>query len=265
MSFASRVLSELEQGQWTISSIAPSFERRLAGEVKASATEKNISELCISFYGKIQPHLVSATESEKLAGTEKLSVEVKNLIQKILRPDDPDSSVIDFESGLAQKMREALQLISSSCPRIFELVEKNVVCFVRVGSVSFRSASHPHLFGIILIGDRASELTSEQLAVSIVHELAHQELFLVNLLDRLVNQPFDYNEVHAPFQGVKRPPIGRLHSLWALYRMVEFQMNNNNVNQKHKDLLHQNAQAFEDQELTPFAKRLVEIAVRRVS
>jgi hypothetical protein len=95
--------------------------------------------------------------------------------------------------------------------------------------------------------------------------MAHQELFLVNLLDRLVNEPWDYNQVHAPFQGIKRPPIGRLHSLWALYRMVQFQRSTGNVNQKHQNLLRQNVKAFEDQELTSFAKKLVEIAGRQAS
>jgi len=265
MSFAQRVLSELEQGQWTISSIAPSFGRRLAGEIKTPVTEKNISELCMSFYGKIQPQHISIGGHNKLAGAAKLSIEVKKMIETILRADDPDSSVTEFEKDLAQRMREAMDLINKSCPAVFELIEKIVANFVRVELVNFRSASHPHLFGIILIGDKANELKSEQLAVSIVHELAHQELFLINMLDRLVNQPFDYHEVHAPFQGINRPPIGRLHSLWALYRMVEFQIRNNNLNQKHKDLLQQNALAFEDQELTPFAKKLVEIAIRRVS
>jgi len=264
MSFADRVLSELEQGQWTLSSIAPSFQRRLAGEIKTSASEKNISELCMSFYGKTQPQLMTVG-NRKVASADDLSSEVKNLIQKILRPDNPNAEIINFEPQLSEKLNTALKLIGLTTPTTSELIKKLVTAFIRVDSVIFRSASHPHLFGLILIGDKANELTAEELAVSVVHELAHQELFLINLLDRLVNQTFDYHEVHAPFQGVKRPPIGRLHSLWALYRMVEFQMNINNVNQKHKMLLRENAQAFEDQELTPFAKRLVEIAVRRVS
>lgn len=265
MSFAERVLSELEVGQWTISSIAPSFKRRLAAEISAPDLEKNISELCMSHYGKIRLDLVSISKNKKIAGSDELSLDAKDLIQIILRADDPDASVINFESVLFQKLLTAMNLIKSMSPEISALIENVVAGFVPVNSVPFRSASHPHLFGLILIGDKANELTAQELAVSVVHELAHQELFLINLLDRLVNQAFDYHEVHAPFQGVKRPPIGRLHSLWALYRMVEFQMNMNNVNQKHKALLHENAQAFEDQELTPFAKKLVEIAVRRVS
>ncbi len=118
---------------------------------------------------------------------------------------------------------------------------------------------------MILLGDGVREQTAQELAVSVVHEMAHQELFLVNLLDRLVNEPWDYNQVHAPFQGMKRPPIGRLHSMWALYRMVQFQRSIGDINQKHQVLLQQNVEAFEDQELTSFAKTLVGIAERQAS
>ena len=158
-----------------------------------------------------------------------------------------------------------MELIRRNDADISALLNDLVAAFVRVRSVNFRSASHPQIFGLILIGDGALELTAKQLAVSIVHELAHQELFLINLLDRLVNQPFDYNEVHAPFQGTKRPPIGRLHSMWALYRMVQFQKIQNETDQKYQELLLKNVEAFEDQELTPCGKKLVEIARKRAS
>jgi hypothetical protein len=47
--------------------------------------------------------------------------------------------------------------------------------------------------------------------------------------------------------------------------VVQFQRSTGNVNQKHQNLLRQNVKAFEDQELTSFAKKLVEIAGRQAS
>jgi HEXXH motif-containing protein len=122
---------------------------------------------------------------------------------------------------------------------------------------------------LILIGDGVHDSKrAKQLAVSVVHELAHQELFLMNLLDRLVNQPFDYNEIHAPFQGTKRPPIGRLHSyvgactVWFSFKKYK----TGETDQKYQELLTDKiSEAFEDQELTPFGKKLVEIAGKRAS
>lgn len=72
MSFAERVLPELDQGQWTLSSIAPSFERRLVSETKTQASEENISELCMSFYSKTPTELISLSGASKEAATDKL-------------------------------------------------------------------------------------------------------------------------------------------------------------------------------------------------
>lgn len=47
--------------------------------------------------------------------------------------------------------------------------------------------------------------------------------------------------------------------------MVQFQKIQNETDQKYQELLLKNVEAFEDQELTPFGKKLVEIARKRAS
>ena len=265
MSLAARILSELEEGQWTLASIAPSFRRRLTAETKSQIQEKNLSELCMGFYGKVRPHDIVIPNQRKELDMARVNNEVRGLIEKTFVADYHGATLTSFESEISQRLQTALELIHRTDVGISLLLNEVVAAFVRVKSVNFRSASHPQIFGLILIGDGVHELTAKQLAVSVVHELAHQELFLINLLDRLVNQPFDYNEVHAPFQGTKRPPIGRLHSMWALYRMVQFQKLQNEADPKYRELLLKNVEAFEDQELSPFGKKLVEIARKRAS
>lgn len=266
MSLAARILSELDEGHWTLNSIAPSFRRRLKAETNTELQETSISALCMGFYGKVRPQQIVIPKLKKELDVPKTSPEVRELIEKTFVSDYPGSGLAAFETENSEKLQAALSLIEMKDPVLSLLLSEFVPAFVRVKSVNFRSASHPQIFGLILIGDGASELTAKQLAVSVVHELAHQELFLINLLDRLVNQAFDYNEVHAPFQGTKRPPIGRLHSMWALYRMVQFQkIQNEEVDHKYRELLVKNVEAFEDQELTPFGKKLVEIARKRAS
>ena len=252
MSLAARILSELEEGQWTLASIAPSFRRRLTAETKSQIQEKNLSELCMGFYGKVRPHDIVIPNQRKELDMARVNNEVRGLIEKTFVADYHGATLTSFESEISQRLQTALELIHRTDVGISLLLNEVVAAFVRVKSVNFRSASHPQIFGLILIGDG-------------VHELAHQELFLINLLDRLVNQPFDYNEVHAPFQGTKRPPIGRLHSMWALYRMVQFQKLQNEADPKYRELLLKNVEAFEDQELSPFGKKLVEIARKRAS
>ncbi len=101
-------------------------------------------------------------------------------------------------------------------------------------------------------------MTAEQLAVSLIHEMGHQELFLINLLDRLVNSDFDYNLVHAPFQGKERPPIGRLHSLFDFFRMIQFERSANLNCVRHEELYLETENSFENGELTFFARELIE-------
>jgi hypothetical protein len=90
-----------------------------------------------------------------------------------------------------------------------------------LNEVNFRGASHPHFLGTLFLQVRDND-TLFDFMVSLIHESAHQELFLLNFVDRLINSQFDYNLIHAPYQNKERPPIGRLHSLHALYRMIQF-------------------------------------------
>lgn len=265
MSLTERILSELGNGEWCLQDIAPSFRRRLATGLQVDPLANSLSALCMGFYGRVHPDQISLPNLSQAIDPLQLSVAAKNLIEATFFDEYEGSSVGAFEVETRSKLQEALMLVDRADKDLSTLRKENITGFLRVTGVNFRSASHPHIFGLILIGDGVRQQTSQQLAVSVVHEMAHQELFLVNLLDRLVNQPFDYNEVHAPFQGTKRPPIGRLHSLWALYRMVQFQRSTGEINKKHQDLLRQNTEAFEDQELTSFAKKLVEIAGKQAS
>jgi len=260
MSLAGRVLLELELGHWSLSTLAPSFQRRLVAETKASSFGKNLSELCLGYYGKVDIQKISIQSAVKESGA---NTEAKDVIHRIFAADYPQARLMPFEPEVSEKLRLSLFSIEKTDAHLFEMVNSIVTSFIRIQGVNFRSASHPQLFGLIVIGDGVQSLNALQLGVSVVHEIAHQELFLVNLLDRLVREPFDYNEVHAPFQGVKRPPIGRLHSMWALYRMVQFQQISGEVSQRYQDLLRKNVEAFEDQELTPFGWKLVEIARKR--
>jgi hypothetical protein len=265
MSLSERILFALENGEWCLQDIAPSFRRRLADGLQIDPLAKSISALCMGYYGKVNPNNILLPHLSRAIDPNQLSVDARMLIESTFVSDYENSSVCAFETETREKLEEAMAIVEQANQGLATLRESNITGFIRVAGVNFRSASHPHIFGLILLGDGVLEQSTPQLAVSVVHEMAHQELFLVNLLDRLVNEPWDYNQVHAPFQGTKRPPIGRLHSLWALYRMVQFQRSIGNINQKHQDLLRQNVEAFEDQELTSFAKKLVEIAGRQAS
>lgn len=220
MSLSQRVLSELENGEWCIQSIAPSFRRRLEAGLQLDPSTKSLSAMCMGYYGKIHPNHILIPHLSETVEPMQLSADAKALIEATFVKEYERSRVCEFEVETREKLEQAFKIIESANRNLSSLRKSTITGFLRVSGVNFRSASHPHIFGLILLGDGVREQTAQDLAVSVVHEMAHQELFLVNLLDRLVNEPWDYNQVHAPFQGMKRPPIGRLHSMWALYRMV---------------------------------------------
>ncbi|MBI4237830.1 MAG: hypothetical protein HY696_05360 [Deltaproteobacteria bacterium] len=119
----------------------------------------------------------------------------------------------------------------------------------------FRSASHPHYLGCIFLRLNRSP---EETALSLAHELAHQELFLLNLVDRLIVAAADYRLVHAPFQGRERPSIGRLHSAHALFRMVDHENATADPRRpRHVDLLQATIDTFQPGDLTALGRRLV--------
>lgn len=87
--------------------------------------------------------------------------------------------------------------------------------------------------------------------------MGHQELFLINTLDRIVNHEFDFNMIHAPFQGRERPPIARMHSLFALYRMVQLERKSGISRGANSELMKENLNGFSDGELTDFGSSIV--------
>jgi hypothetical protein len=124
--------------------------------------------------------------------------------------------------------------------------------------VPFRGASHPHFLGSVFHCFRPNDSIFDFL-VSLVHESAHQELFLINFIDRLINEEYDFNLIHAPYQNKERPPIGRLHSLHALFRMIQFAKIYDEKNERVPFLVskfRQNLYSFEQNELTHFGSFL---------
>lgn len=265
MRLVEKMQETLKVGRWVFDDLGGSYQNLLSKKTNSDSLNKSISELCLSYYQKLP--LMTTVLNSKTQGLYDLNCNqiTMTTIQNLFSAEYPTISVGNFDALTADKLKRALFIVQSSNKAAYSHITENITLLLRVKGVSFRSASHPHLFGVILIGDGIENLSSEQAAVSIVHELAHQELFLINLADRLVNASFDYNEIHAPFQGKKRPPIGRLHSLWALYRMIDFQMASNNVNSKYVDLLSANVRAFDDGELTDIGKVLVNLASEQAS
>lgn len=262
----SSIQHHLESGDWVVGEISDQLKSRLSKNQPTIEQEPGLTARSLAHYKRL--NLFEVKIQSDSIGLEDLNVsaEARSAIDSILNREIQGARLSSgFSISEREKLKSALDLIRKHDSSIELLLNKLVQTFLKAENVHFRSASHPHLMGSIILGTKATEQSVEKLAVSVVHELAHQELYMLNLLDRLVIKAFDHNEIHAPFQGRMRPPIGRLHSMWALYRMVQFQRKIGVCIEKHANLLKQNCQAFDSKELTEFGKFLVKMTEKQVA
>ncbi|MCB1197435.1 MAG: hypothetical protein KDK51_03615 [Deltaproteobacteria bacterium] len=125
-------------------------------------------------------------------------------------------------ADLQAKLTQALHMIETYWPAAFtELtaIMKSYIWYEEEGKTS-KAYSSPKNFGItFLSAPHFSHVSVETLATQLVHEAAHQILFVECAIDPLI--PNDYGkEVYSPFRDNMRPAIGALHALMAMARML---------------------------------------------
>ena len=130
--------------------------------------------------------------------------------------------------------------------------------FIKINSQDFKSASNPHLVGAIVLTNQINYNNCFELSKSIIHELAHQELFLINFFDRLTLEKSDGVNAYSSYQKKDRPPIGRLHSLWALFRMIQYGQYINNPIENEFKLFQSTLQTLSGNIMTDFGTALIE-------
>lgn len=131
------------------------------------------------------------------------------------------------------------------------------VTFVKVNGNNFKSASNPHLLGFIILTGEINYESEFALDKTIIHELAHQELFLINFIDRLILENADGKLEYSPYQKRNRPPIGRLHSFWAIYRMIQYSRISNNYTEPELSLFLNTYESLGKEILTDFGQELI--------
>ncbi|MBX3032892.1 MAG: hypothetical protein KF865_03135 [Bdellovibrionaceae bacterium] len=259
---------ELKKGSWTFDVLGPRFQtaliKRVQGENPALSTfNRSMMEWTLMAYRKLAP-----TEDR--------------LLSSFISTIDPNIQSMNFQAALTQlaeatidngfvtaftglertQLESAVQDIGRHAPDTAKSFRRWITHFLKMDGVPFRSASHPHAFGCIFLSSRIEKMSSIELATSIVHEMGHQDLFLLNIIDRLIQQDADYKMAHAPFQEKLRPPIGRLHSYFALYRMIQFQNQVGLDPRRYLQLFNETKASFAQDELTEYGFQIVEGAAQ---
>ena len=163
----------------------------------------------------------------------------------------------DFTALEQEAIEQTCTMFLKTKPDLFQLVQRIFSGFFRVQGGTFSGASYPHAYGFYFTGDKFFSISTAERCLSLVHELAHQELFLLNLVDRLVEKAADHQLRFASFQGKARPPIGRLHSLAAIFRMLQFSAYFSGNQEFLKTKFKETRLSFEKGELTEFGELLV--------
>lgn len=271
MSLKETALVTIRQGGWVFEILGHKFCSALSRRVRTSVNGENasLSDLTPMELAMLAYHLADETNWQGFAKPSRpfqprlLSASNQAMLKEVAWRVQENTEPMNFVESDFALIAEAEELLRIHAPATYAHLEKWISGYCKLDNAIFRSASLPHAFGCIFFGNGLWESTAAQAAVSIVHEMAHQELFLINLVDRLVLGEADFKLVHAPLQGRLRPTIGRLHSLHALYRMVEFEHVVGIDPSRHVEQLLATADTFGPNDLTDFGMNLVNAVVKR--
>ncbi|MGE0527332.1 MAG: HEXXH motif-containing putative peptide modification protein [Bdellovibrionales bacterium] len=265
MSLKETCIVALKQGAWTFSVLGPQFRSALIKRVQGgnpalSVHDRSLMELTLLGYRGNIPTGDRVQSTKRMIDPAVQSKPVQISLQLLAEATVDGSEVSAFTPLEEERIRSASEQIARLAPAMAKEYHQWITHFLKLEGVPFRSASHPHAFGCIFLSSRIAAMTPVELATSLVHEMGHQDLFLLNIIDRLIQKEADYKLAHAPFQGTCRPPIGRLHSYFALYRMIQFQHQAGLDTRNYRRLFSETKGSFAEDELTEYGFQIVEAA-----
>lgn len=256
------IVQRLSGGAWLFDDLAPPFLKKIASSARLSFLDGRAvpSYVATLTYYRVlpEPDVLEALASGAFSGRAPSCLGTRPVWSRLSQSVTDKSSPAELNAEQQTALLNSWTELANLDPSYGHQFAGVVKAMVPLDDSGFGAASSPHLFGCIFITRQWLAQSLEKRMTSLVHELAHQELFLVNLVDRLVNSSSDYSLAHAPYQGTQRPPIGRLHSAHALFRMRNLQKQ---VGWKHDEtdrVLAETCRSFTSEELTPLAAELVE-------
>jgi len=243
-----KVLTCIERGDWIFSELQHLFLSNLKNQ-------KNVGEeihIPLMAYEGIRLPLKSSGVllAKSSFSSDEDFMKTSKLIEQVGRGDE-------FTRSEARAFDQSFALFQEQYSQAANLFQTVISGVFRVRDSNFSGSSNPRAWGICFLGDRFFDLSEDKRATSFVHEMAHQELFLINLLDRLARKEADSSLMFAPLQGKPRPPIKRLHSFWALFRMLQFARKYDLEREEISLKFKQNASSFLEHELTDYGKKLI--------
>lgn len=251
-----KILDDISSGKWTFDVTAPKvFEalRESTDPSHMSLEDSSLTFLSAKRYLSIQLEVTNHSVPNDTDFTYITSNHKTESWQEAVTTIFPGSKLKVGDGKLVQMSIDYLLKVN---PLLYSDIPKWIKHFVFLQEAPWLGASSPYTIGTIYLGEKIQNSNHIKLSESIVHEAGHQELFLINFYDRLVNSAADYNLVHSPLRGKDRPPIGRLHALIAIFRMHQLHKGTA-MAEVFQDKFNATFSSFASNELTEFADSLI--------
>jgi hypothetical protein len=196
----------LIRNKWIIDELLTPVRSKFAYELKCSVNEQTSTTYLTTSYYK--PGDISS-------GVDSNKCKTLQIISSLshLAPYFTKQTAYIFKAGTLLKNSNLIDITENWIKEFINFCEiqpnyqslNNFLEYaILLEKVPFRGASHPHFLSSLFLQLKPED-TKFDFLVSLIHEAAHQELFLVNFVDRLVNEKFDHNLIHAPYQNKVRP------------------------------------------------------------
>ena len=244
------VLNNIRTDSWSLPLLAPYFLEAAKKKVRLSDIE-NCDLIAKVFSHNIQYHISDSVVTE-LSGDDK---------SNYLRLISKSGSFAKFDETELVQLKDLLKF-SEIDSKVCKILSDQLIFsgFLRLNEVNFKTASHPHFYGIIILSELFFKQSIESKYISVCHELGHHELFLINTTDRLVVNEYENHKVFVQLQNTERPPMARLHSLFALDKMISAAKRIRSLElEKFETMIIQNLETFNEIELTEFGNKVVTV------
>ena len=130
---------------------------------------------------------------------------------------------VNVSPVLQTKIKAAVEIIRETWPELLDKVNEVVRAYACIDTEDdTRAFSDPKFYGLIFLETVFFEKEDNfEIAANIVHECAHQELFVETSRDSLI--PDDYGkEVFSPIRKSYRPAIGVYHAMFVHARVISW-------------------------------------------
>ena len=248
-------------GGWSFTATRPAFDALLQGRI-AQITDSDIDPsaqplvafegLSIDDAGAFAQTTVRLPDGPRLVDQD-ADAGANALVQAVQKRHE----AAEISSGQAERLQAGLRYMHRADPKTHGEICQNLLAVAFLSGISSSSFTIARLIGFVFLSDRA-DLDDEDIALLLIHEIAHTELNLITLFDDLFTPDSLNTEAFAPFQQKMRNPVGRIHAAHAVYRMLQFAQRDGS---KHIDGLRDDLSAtlktFDDVDTTDVGRALI--------